>query len=58
MGPNKKIREGAEPMNPLDENLVNEIFFSLFWRNLKNEDSRAKKRFLEGSEKAWGKKSH
>ena len=25
MGPNKKLREGAEPINPLDENLVNEI---------------------------------
>ena len=31
-------------------------FFS-FWRNFKNEDSRAKKRFLEGSKKARGKKS-
>ena len=25
MGPNKKLREGAEPIHPLDENLVNEI---------------------------------
>ena len=25
--------------------------FLLFWQNLKNEDSRAKKRFLEGSKK-------
>ena len=25
----------------------------IFWTNLKNEDSRAKKRFLKGSKKAW-----
>ena len=30
--------------------------FFLFWQNLKNEDSTAKKCFLEGSGKAWGKK--
>ena len=30
MGPNKKIREGAEPMNPLDENLVNEICSGIY----------------------------
>ena len=27
-------------------------------QNLKNDDSRAKKRFLDGSKKARGKKSH
>ena len=26
MGPHKKLREGAEPINPLDENFVNEIY--------------------------------
>ena len=26
MGPQKKLREGAEPINPLDENFVNEIY--------------------------------
>ena len=30
MGPHKKIREGAEPMNPLDENLVNEICSGIY----------------------------
>ena len=26
MGPHKKLREGAEPINQLDENFVNEIY--------------------------------
>ena len=30
MGPNKKLREGAEPINPLDENLVNEICSGIY----------------------------
>ena len=32
--------------------------FFLFWRNLKNEASTAKKRLFRGSKKARGKKSH